>query len=146
MANQITTDSVRAFAEGRKFARGNMQVVSQEDGMVYLYQHGNCIAGYDRHNQNATLTISNCGWYSVTTKQRLDEVLRVMTFGTWRLGSDKGQWVLLPRDHGQSINFTGKHTLAQLASIDKEVADDKAARHKRFVEAAEALQQEDKAA
>ena len=145
MANQITTDSVRAFAEGRKFARGNMQVSIKWE-RVMLLQHGNLIAFYDRDNKQGTVTISNCGWDSVATKQRLDEVLRVMTQGRWRLGSDKGQWVLFPRDHGQSINFTGKHTLAQLASIDKEVADDKAARHKRFVEAAEALQQEDKAA
>lgn len=131
MANNITTDSVRAFAESRKFKRGNMQV-TVADGFVTLQQHGNTIGLYAKDNGVESAWISCSGWYSVTTKQRLNELLRVGTWGRWSLQTVKGEWTLVPRDHGQSLTFKGSVYMDDLRKLDSQIADDKAERHARL--------------
>ena len=66
---QITKESVDAFMEGRRYKKGNMEVRNNE-----MYLHGNKIAWIDVNNQ---LWISNCGWISNTTKERLNALPNV---------------------------------------------------------------------
>ena len=61
---KITEHAVNAFENGGKLSEGNMSV---HDGLMYL--HGNLIAKY---NDQGKLEISNCGWFSPTTKERLN--------------------------------------------------------------------------
>lgn len=61
---QITKEAMEAFCEGRHFKKGNMEVTHYS-----MYLHGNRIAWWDNNNQ---LWISNCGWQSNTTKERLN--------------------------------------------------------------------------
>ena len=61
---KITEHAVNAFENGGKCSEGNMSV---HDGLMYL--HGNLIAQY---NDQGKLEISNCGWFSPTTKERLN--------------------------------------------------------------------------
>ena len=68
MSRKITKESVRAFIEGRKFSKGNMSV-EVELGYTKLKLHGNTIATIDALG---VMSISNAGWASNTTKERLN--------------------------------------------------------------------------
>lgn len=64
---KITKEAVDAFLQGNDFKKANMEVSGVCRKAMYL--HGNKIAWFDKNNQ---LWISNCGWMSVTTKERLN--------------------------------------------------------------------------
>lgn len=66
---KITREAVDAFIEGRRYKKSNMEVW---DNCMYL--HDNKIAWFDRNKQ---LWISNCGWWSHTTKERLNALPNV---------------------------------------------------------------------
>lgn len=66
---QITREAMEAFCEGRRFKKSNMEVTGNS-----MYLHGNKIAWRDRNHQ---LWISNCGWQSNTTKERLNALPNV---------------------------------------------------------------------
>ena len=77
---KITEHAVSAFKSGGKLTEGNMSV---HDGLMYL--HGNLIAKY---NDQGRLEISNCGWFSPTTAERLRGLKGVdltIKNGTWFL-------------------------------------------------------------
>lgn len=65
---KITRDSVNAFLNRQTFKRQNMEVTSF-DNSFYLKLHGNTIAVL--HGDD-TLMITNAGWESNTTKERLN--------------------------------------------------------------------------
>lgn len=68
MSRKITKESISAFLAGRKLNKGNMSV--EVDGeFTKLKLHGNTIATIDRLG---VLSISNAGWMSNTTKERLN--------------------------------------------------------------------------
>ena len=73
----ITKESIQAFNNGLNFKKSNMEikVISLESGIpcqVQMFYQGNMIA--ERHTNKRTnkLYISNCGWFSNTTKERLN--------------------------------------------------------------------------
>ena len=74
----ITKEACFALKAKRNWRKSNTSVEVQ-DGVACLYLHGNLIAIYDEDDQ---LSISNAGWESHTTKERLNGVLR--TFNTKR--------------------------------------------------------------
>ena len=65
---KITKESVAAFLDGRKFNKGNMSV-EVESGYTKLKLHGNTIATIDALG---VMSVSNAGWASNTTKERLN--------------------------------------------------------------------------
>ena len=67
---QITSESVTAFLNGKKFKKSNMSVEVLPNVTVLKYQ-GNEIA-YKYNDPEKTLSITNCGWFSNTTKERLN--------------------------------------------------------------------------
>ena len=77
---KITEHAVNAFENGGKLSEGNMSV---HDGLMYL--HGNLIAKY---NDQGRLEISNCGWFTPTTAERLRGLKGV------DLTVKKGEWFL----------------------------------------------------
>lgn len=91
MANKITRDSVHAFIAGKPFKRENMDVNVHTNGNVYLRLWGNPIA--TKMNNGKLLFINTCGWFTNTTKERLNYLL-------YAVGSDlkivqkKGVWYL----------------------------------------------------
>ena len=95
MANKITKDSVHAFIAGRPFNRENMSV-DISTNYVSLRLHGNAIAIRDR--ETGGIFITNCGWFSNTTKMRLNYLLHIFNSSlkitqknwVWYLGND--QW------------------------------------------------------
>jgi hypothetical protein len=72
---QITNDSINAFMNARKFNRQNMSVEVLPN-VTILKLHNNAIA-YKYNDPKQTLSITNCGWFSNTTKERLNALPNV---------------------------------------------------------------------
>ena len=68
MSRKITNESVDKFLSRETFKKSNMEV-DQCYGQYRLKLHGNTIAVLDEFNM---LSISNAGWESNTTKERLN--------------------------------------------------------------------------
>lgn len=91
MAKKITMDSVNAFIAGKPFRRENMRVEIYNNEVAYLKLWGNIIALRDLNGK--LLFINSCGWFTKTTKERLNYLL-------YAIGSDlkitqkKGVWYL----------------------------------------------------
>ena len=67
---QITSDSINAFMNANPFNRQNMSVEVLPN-VTILKLHNNAIA-YKYNDPKKTLSITNCGWFSNTTKERLN--------------------------------------------------------------------------
>tara|TARA_R110002020_G_scaffold60809_1_gene164371 strand:+ start:93 stop:389 length:297 start_codon:yes stop_codon:yes gene_type:complete len=72
---QITQDSVNAFMNAQKFNKQNMQVEVLPN-VTLLKLHNNTIA-YRYNDPQRTLSIDNCGWFTPTTKERLNALPNV---------------------------------------------------------------------
>jgi hypothetical protein len=71
--SNITNDSARHFNNGTHFKKANMQIMALPDVTVMLL-HGNPIA---YKYIDGTLKITNAGWFSNTTKDRLNSIAGV---------------------------------------------------------------------
>ena len=65
---KITRESVRNFLDGVPFKKSNMSV-TREGTIYYLKLHGNKIAA---RLEDGRMWISNAGWDTPTTKERLN--------------------------------------------------------------------------
>lgn len=91
---KITKEIVRAFMLRESKTMGNSRV----DGRT-LYLHDNAIAWWDEQGE---LWITNAGWKSVTTKERLNGLPGVSIYQrdfTWYLNDEpwNGDWVRINR-------------------------------------------------
>jgi hypothetical protein len=68
----ITKQSIEAFMDARPFNKSNMQVEVQPN-VTILRLFGHAIA-YRYNDPERTLSISNCGWQTNTTKERLNAI------------------------------------------------------------------------
>ena len=68
MSRKITGESISKFLSRETFRKSNMEV-DQCYGQFRLKLHGNVIAVLDEFNM---LSVSNAGWASNTTKERLN--------------------------------------------------------------------------
>ena len=84
MSRKITKESVNAFLMRKTFSKGNMKV-DECYGQYRLRLHKNVIAVLDEFNM---LSISNAGWASTTTKERLNGLPNV------RINQKNWNWYL----------------------------------------------------
>ena len=84
MSRKITKESVNAFLMRKTFSKGNMKV-DECYGQYRLRLHNNVIAVLDEFNM---LSISNAGWSSNTTKERLNGLPNV------RINQKNWNWYL----------------------------------------------------
>ena len=84
---RISELAVNAFLKGQEFYRDNTKVIVT-DKEVQLTLFGNCIA---KRNAEGTF-ISDAGWRTNTTKERLNCLLYALNAG--RLYQVKGRWYL----------------------------------------------------
>ena len=87
---QITNDSINAFLNARKFNKQNMSVEVLPN-VTILKLHGNSIA-FKYNDPEKTLSITNCGWFSNTTKERLNALPNVNIYQKnfeWFLNGEK---------------------------------------------------------
>ncbi len=75
---KITEDSVQAFMNAEKFKRDNTEVEVLPN-VTILKLHNNAIA-YRYNDPEQTLSITNCGWFSNTTKERLNGLPNVSVY------------------------------------------------------------------
>ena len=78
---KITSQAVEAFFNLKNFKSGNTEVkhFKHYDGLSIDSEfrlHGHCIA--KRDGFTGMVKISSCGWYTVTTKERLNGILSEM--------------------------------------------------------------------
>jgi hypothetical protein len=71
---KITDEAVSAFLDRKPFKKSNMKVHLDYGNVWKLKLHGNTIATIDEMNM---LSISNAGWMSNTTKERLNGIPHV---------------------------------------------------------------------
>lgn len=113
---KITEESTYAFEVGDKFKKSNMEVdvvtmdrnvsryaleFKEGDVVSKLYLHGNMIAV--KNFRTGDISISNAGWTSNTTKERLNGITGVSIYQrnwSWYLHDKEwdGSWVM-PRDY-----------------------------------------------
>ena len=67
---KITQESIQAFNDKKTFKKSNMEVEVLPNVTILKYQ-GNSIA-FKYNDPENTLSITNCGWFSNTTKERLN--------------------------------------------------------------------------
>lgn len=87
---KITEDSIQAFMNAEKFKRDNTEVEVLPNVTV-LKLFGNEIA-YRYNNPERTLSITNCGWKTNTTKERLNGLPTVSVYqrlGVWYLNDEE---------------------------------------------------------
>ena len=65
---KITREACQAFENGRNYKKNNTQVISHNENKIRMYLHGNVIA----YRGKEGTYISNGGWPSRTTKERLN--------------------------------------------------------------------------
>ena len=105
---KITIQSVDAFVNGYRFNQGNTTVAgcgADEIRVWYFKLHNNVIA--KKHVFVNELRVTDAGWQTVTTKERLNGVLDRLTFG-WSLFQKKGEWYLTDGD--VTVQWTGSAT------------------------------------
>lgn len=104
MARQITTEAVNAFMVARKnFSKDNTKVTLEQERdeenkyctVVVMRLHGNTIA--KRAVGSNEILITNAGWFSTTTKERLNGLPGVSVCqkkGVWFLNGNEwnGEW------------------------------------------------------
>jgi hypothetical protein len=97
---KITNDSINAFLNRRIFTRQNMKV-RELNKKYYLKLHDNIIAILHEDN---TLIITNCGWFTPTTKERLNALPNV------NIKQRNFKWFLNGKEwDGQKININSKN-------------------------------------
>ena len=89
---QITKESVKAFLNAKKFKKSNMIVEVLPNVTVLKYQ-GNEIA-YKYNDPEKTISITNCGWESRTTKDRLNGVIRLSGLNIEEIYQKNWKWYL----------------------------------------------------
>jgi len=82
----VTKNAVSCFLNGETKTFTNTQVVT-ENKLSKMYLFGNLIATLD-HNVGGVMKISNAGWFSKTTKERLNGLPNV------NVRQSKGKWYL----------------------------------------------------
>lgn len=89
---KITRESVNAFLNAKKFNKSNMSVEVLPNVTILKYQ-GNSIA-YKYNDPKRTIAITNCGWESNTTKERLNGVINLSGLNIKPIYQKNWQWYL----------------------------------------------------
>jgi hypothetical protein len=83
---KVTSAAIAAFMNAERFSMGNT-VVEVQPNVTILRLHGNAIA-YRYNDEKRTLSVTNAGWASNTTKERLNGIPNV------QVSQKKGVWYL----------------------------------------------------
>lgn len=96
MSKKVSREAAAAMIAGKKFNNGKNTKVDSEG----LYLFGNQIA---RNAGEGHVAISNRGWFTLTTKDRLNALPNVSIYqkrGAWFLNAQPwdGEWVIVAPD------------------------------------------------
>ena len=98
---KIESLMVQAIKDGRDWKSSNTEVITSP-AVAHVYLHDNLIAKYNYCNE--TLSISNAGWRTNTTKSRLNAIINEFLDGTKNGVYQKDHcWYVI--DHGRDYDF-----------------------------------------
>ena len=103
--SQVTSLMMRMNCNQKE---GNTETrVRQDDSkIVDVFLHGNLICSYDpTHYENQKVKLFSQGYYTKTTKERINAILHLHTNGKVRVVSVRGKWILRDQNTGAEINF-----------------------------------------
>lgn len=95
---KITQEMINAYLEGKEFYKSNTEVIINPNSscgtLTQIYLFNNCIA----ENSDLGLYITNQGWFTKTTKERLNALPGVSIFQKnrkWFLNGKQwnGEWI-----------------------------------------------------
>jgi hypothetical protein len=79
MATKISTQAAKAFLNFENYRNSNTEVrvydANEKDICCQLFLHGHCIA--TNYKDKDYITIQNCGYFTKTTKERLNALPNV---------------------------------------------------------------------
>ena len=105
---KVSQETAQALKEFRQISKGNTIVKPLINELLYgLYLHGNQIATNDTVTGN--LYLYDCGWKSVTTKERLNAILKVFNVDA-NIYQKNYCWYLSYK--GTDVLWTGEYSFA----------------------------------
>jgi hypothetical protein len=103
--SQVTSLMMRMNCNQKE---GNTETRVRLDGskIVDVFLHGNLICSYDpTYYENQKVKLFSAGYYTKTTKERLNAILHLHTNGQVRIKQVRGKWILVDDRTGAEINF-----------------------------------------
>ena len=103
--SQVTSLMMRMNCNQKE---GNTETRVRLDGskIVDVFLHGNLICSYDpTYYENQKVKLFTQGFYTKTTKERLNAILHLHTNGEVRIKQVRGKWILVDDRTGAEINF-----------------------------------------
>ena len=103
--SQVTSLMMRMNCNQKE---GNTETRVRLDGskIVDVFLHGNLICSYDpTFYENQKVKLFTQGYYTKTTKERLNAILHLHTNGEVRIKQVRGKWIVSDNRTGAEINF-----------------------------------------
>ena len=103
---KIEEKMIQAIINGKNFKQSNTEV-KVFDKHIDVLLHGNRIAHIDTTKKPYKMTVDNCGWYSVTTKSRLNALGCRIVQHNWCWYNKVEEDVFTDFMNGQQVDFLG---------------------------------------
>ena len=104
---QITKQAVNKFNNNKNYKKDNTRIEYQHifsEPTTIMYLHNNIIA----QKLNKEIRISNCGWFSNTTKERLNGLLDSIGFN--KIYQKNFEWFLADKKwNGKPVKLIGSN-------------------------------------
>lgn len=102
---KVTQETASAFATGRSRSVGNTAATPSA-----LLLHGHPIATLTTGQDGPQVTLDDCGWQTVTTKERLNGLLEVLR-SPLGIFQKAGRWYIFNANNGEVSPWPGSVTI-----------------------------------
>ena len=103
--SQVTSLMMRMNCN-QKEGNTETRVRLDDSKIVDVFLHGNLICSYDpTYYENQKVKLFTQGYYTKTTKERLNAILHLHTNGQVRIKQVRGKWILVDDRTGAEINY-----------------------------------------
>ena len=103
--SQVTSLMMRMNCN-QKEGNTETRVRLDDSKIVDVFLHGNLICSYDpTFYENQKVKLFTQGFYTKTTKERLNAILHLHTNGQVRIKQVRGKWIVSDNRTGAEINF-----------------------------------------
>ena len=99
---KIELNMIKAVANQRNFKSGNTQVLSYPDHQAAEIRLHDNVIGVISHGKY--LTLSSAGWYTPTTKSRINALLNGLCAGV-HVFQKAGEWFIRDNQTGETTEF-----------------------------------------
>ena len=101
---KIEREMIQAIIDGRNWKKANTEVEAHPSGNneMRVFLHGNNIASY----KDGNLYINHCGWKTVTTKSRLNALIKFVLGEMSGIYQKQGCWFMKQVDNATGMYDT----------------------------------------